>query len=216
MSSDMQSIRDGGIEKNILRLNYQVGGRDYSVEVDDQSLVIGRGNDAGIQIRHESVSRHHCKIVASSEGWEVIDLNSKNGIKHNTYHTEREWLHDGDRIDVGAARICVEIVERPQCNPANVVFEEQRGHRDQHTEIIDVDHMEVLFGSARDMEKAPNSHPEAHWPTHAPSDRQPTREAPKNDSGELLRLVSDAAETLLSCDSLDEILDRNPGNGIDD
>lgn len=191
-------------DKKILRLTYQVGNHDEVVESEADCIVIGRADDADLQIRHESVSRHHAKIVRSDRGWEVIDLNSKNHVKLNTYPVTREWLRSGDRVDVGAARIYLEIVDRPQSNPANVVFEEGEKRKRKHTEVIDVDHMEPLLGMTGDLRGAPGWNSKASWPDKGETSGAPT----PNEPFKLLRLVSDAAETLLSCDSLDETLDR--------
>lgn len=190
-------------DKKILRLTYQVGDVDKVVESEVNSIVIGRANDADLQIKHESVSRHHATIVRSERGWEVVDLNSKNHVKLNTYRVSREWLRNGDRVDVGAARIYVEIVDRPQSNPANVIFEEDKEQQHQRTEVIEVDHMDPLLGSSGDLRGAPGWNSRASWP-----DDQASGAPSANDASKLLRLVSDAAETLLSCDSLDQTLDR--------
>ncbi|MBW2389233.1 MAG: FHA domain-containing protein [Deltaproteobacteria bacterium] len=53
-------------DKKILRLTYQVGNHDEVVESEADCIVIGRADDADLQIRHESVSRHHC---AAAIGW---------------------------------------------------------------------------------------------------------------------------------------------------
>ncbi|MCH7866845.1 MAG: FHA domain-containing protein [Myxococcales bacterium] len=189
--------------KKILRLTYRVGDRDEIVESESSSLVIGRASDADVQIKHESVSRHHAKIVRSDRGFEVVDLNSKNHVKLNTYRVKREWLRNGDRIDVGAARIYVEIIDRPQSSPANVVFEETAPERPQHTEMIHVNNMDLLMNSSSDLQGVPNWNSKASWPKNDANDA-----SAGHDVSNLLRLVSDAAEALLSCDSLDQTLDR--------
>ncbi len=192
--------------KKVLRLTYEVGDRDQVFESEESEIVIGRANDAHVQIKHESVSRHHAKIVRSERGYEVVDLESKNHVKLNTYRVQREWLRSGDRIDVGAARIYVDFVERQASSPANVVFEEGGVQPHQRTEMIDVDHMDLLLDS-KNLKELPNWNSKATWPS---SDSKPSAGSrdPGKVAGKLLRLVGDAAETLLSCDSLDETLDR--------
>lgn len=189
--------------KKILRLTYRVGDIDEVFETESSSIVIGRAADADLQIKHESVSRHHAKIVRSDRGFELMDMHSKNHVKLNMFRVEREWLRSGDRIDVGAARIYVEIVERPQSSPANVVFDETAPQRAQHTEIIPVDNMDLLMESSGGLREVPDWNSKATWPSADSNESS----AP-NVVGDLLRLVSDAAETLLSCDSLDQTLDR--------
>jgi len=193
--------------KKVLRLVYEVGHRDAVLETDACEILIGRANDADIQIQHESVSRHHAKILRSERGLEVVDLESKNHVKLNTYRVAREWLRSGDRIDVGAARIYVELVDRPQSTPANVVFDEGNESPNQRTEVIDVDHLDLLLASSRNMRVLPDWNSQAGWPSAESREASSGSDAGRL-AGKLLRLVSDAAETLLSCESLDETLDR--------
>ena len=192
--------------KRVLRLTYETGDRDQVFESEAAEIVIGRAADADVRIKHESVSRHHAKIVRSERGFEVVDLGSKNHVKLNTYRVQREWLRGGDRIDVGAERIYVDFVERSASSPANVVFEEGAERPHQHTQVIDVDHMELLLGP-ENLRELPGWNSKASWPTTATSGASSAKE-PSRVAGKLLRLVGDAAETLLSCESLDETLDR--------
>lgn len=192
--------------KRVLRLTWEIGDRDEVFESEDGEIMIGRANDAHVQIKHESVSRHHAKIVRSERGFEVVDLESKNHVKLNTYRVQREWLRSGDRIDIGAARIYVDFVERRPSHPANVVFDEGEARLHRRTEVLDVDHMDMLLDS-QNMNELPNWNSKAAWPADAQQAGRGPRD-PGKLAGKLLRLVNDAAETLLSCDGLDETLDR--------
>ncbi len=203
MSRPERHDETGSPDKKILRLTYQVTDHDEVFETEASCVVIGRANDANVQIKHESVSRHHAKIVRGARGWEVIDLDSKNHVKLNTYRVKREWLRTGDRVDVGAARIYIEIVDRPKSNPANVVFDKNEQRAPQRTAIIDVDHMDLLLSSSDDLRELPGWNSKASWPMDEETDAPNSSEA-----GKLLRLVSDAAETLLSCNCLDQTLDQ--------
>ncbi|MCP5042290.1 MAG: FHA domain-containing protein [bacterium] len=193
--------------KKTLRLTYELGDNDEVCESEASEVVIGRADDADVQIKHESVSRHHAKIVRSERGFEVVDLESKNHVKLNTYRINREWLRSGDRIDIGAARIYVELIERPLSNPANVVFDEGQQRPHQHTEVIDVDHLDLLLANSEDIHELPDWNSKAAWPSAEQRKSSSSGDGGKL-AGKLLRLVSDAAETLLSCESLDETLDR--------
>ncbi len=52
--------------------------RKISLEGDIQSLEIGRGE--GFFLQDESVSRHHATFFHASNGWAIIDNNSRNGV----------------------------------------------------------------------------------------------------------------------------------------
>ncbi|HEY6460672.1 MAG TPA: sigma-54-dependent Fis family transcriptional regulator, partial [Polyangiaceae bacterium] len=47
--------------------------------VDGAPLVIGRAGEAGSLLPDDRLSRRHCSIAASAEGWTVTDLGSRNG-----------------------------------------------------------------------------------------------------------------------------------------
>src|SRR6266852_4883160 len=53
-------------------------------EIEGVPVGIGRLDDSDITLPHRSVSRHHARIVPSSNGYEVEDLGSTNGT----------WLND--------------------------------------------------------------------------------------------------------------------------
>lgn len=203
MSRDPNETSSEPSDKKILRLTYVVGDREQVVETEASELIIGRANDSDVQIVDESVSRHHAKIVRGGKGFEVVDLNSKNHVKLNTYRVEREWLRHGDRIDIGAARVYVELLDRPKSNPANVVFTETDERPMHRTGVIAVDHMDLLLNSSNNLSELPDWNSKASWPKSDTGGESSGKEA-----GMLLRLVSDAAETLLSCESLDQTLDR--------
>lgn len=72
-----------------------------SFEFNRDETTIGRimGND--LVINDMSVSRYHARIVRTEGSFELIDLDSKNGIKHNGERVKSALLHDGDRIEIG-------------------------------------------------------------------------------------------------------------------
>ncbi|MFT5696189.1 MAG: pSer/pThr/pTyr-binding forkhead associated (FHA) protein, partial [Myxococcota bacterium] len=52
-----------GSDKKLLRLTYQLAEKEIVFESEADTVLIGRANECDVQIRHESVSRHHAKIV---------------------------------------------------------------------------------------------------------------------------------------------------------
>jgi pSer/pThr/pTyr-binding forkhead associated (FHA) protein len=79
-------------------------------EVDHRDLnepmVIGRAPDCDIQIRDILLSRHHCKIDFSDAGWQVSDLNSKNGtVLNGQTLLATTLLKDCDVLRVGRSKI---------------------------------------------------------------------------------------------------------------
>jgi DNA-binding winged helix-turn-helix (wHTH) protein len=65
--------------------------------------IVGRAEDADVCIDHESVSRRHARLVASTDRVTVEDLGSKNGtyVNHERVRGSRP-LRDGDRVQFGS------------------------------------------------------------------------------------------------------------------
>jgi hypothetical protein len=68
------------------------------------TMTIGRADVADIQINNNFLSRLHARVVTTSQGVFVEDIESKNGIRVNSKPTERQTLHHGDIIDFGRLR----------------------------------------------------------------------------------------------------------------
>ena len=54
-------------------------GTSVRFEVADKPLIVGRGEDAGVRIEDESISRHHFVITPRDDAFFIEDLNSTNG-----------------------------------------------------------------------------------------------------------------------------------------
>lgn len=75
--------------------------KERSVQLNQKRMVIGRGEDADIQVDNPLVSRAHA-IVSFTEGrWGIEDLESPNGLYLNGKRTEFSALTVGDRIELG-------------------------------------------------------------------------------------------------------------------
>lgn len=72
------------------------------VYLHKKDVLIGRSDDADIQIRLDTVSSHHARIHQTSGGWALSDLNSHNGTKLNgRYITQPQLIFDEDTITFG-------------------------------------------------------------------------------------------------------------------
>ena len=79
-----------------------VGG-DASYSVDFLGLRVGRTPDNDVVVGDPSVSRHHCTISATEDGFLLTDLHATNGTKVNGQLVSHWQLSDGDRLQVGDA-----------------------------------------------------------------------------------------------------------------
>jgi len=71
-------------------------------EVPDKPLIVGRGEDAGVRIEDESLSRHHFVVTLRDNAFFIEDLNSTNGTWVNDERlTESRELRVFNRIRAG-------------------------------------------------------------------------------------------------------------------
>jgi len=189
-------------DRIVCRLRIQDEGRERLFTVGDRPIVIGRAPDCDVHLPHESISRQHARIAREDDGWVLRDLGSKNGSRVNTFHVSEQVLRNGDRLDLGALRIYVEIGPESQASRARVIFEEKKAPS-RHTEVLDLQDLDQLLqGGER------NSHLALLTEGRLATDRGEESLRRVESAGELMRLVSEAAESLLSCTTLPETLER--------
>src|SRR3970040_1565686 len=83
------------------RLIYQYGEAPQTYSFESGEVVIGRSPDCPLELRDNSISRKHAKVVVDDGGVRILDLKSKNGIKVNDVPVVEAPLRDGDRIHLG-------------------------------------------------------------------------------------------------------------------
>jgi diguanylate cyclase (GGDEF)-like protein len=76
----------------------------HKVDLDPyrKATIIGRDLDADIVADDESVSRKHCQLVYTPDGWILEDLSSTNGTWVGGRQISRTQLRDGDLVKVGS------------------------------------------------------------------------------------------------------------------
>jgi DNA-binding winged helix-turn-helix (wHTH) protein len=76
------------------------------------SHLVGRDRDCAVRIDSATLSRHHARIVVTSEIATIEDLGSKNGTHVNGKRLEHpESLKDSDEIQVGSVTMTYRILE---------------------------------------------------------------------------------------------------------
>ncbi|EDM79435.1 FHA domain containing protein [Plesiocystis pacifica SIR-1] len=63
--------------------------------------VLGRDPDADLRIEHPDVSRRHARLEVFEDGAELVDLDSKNGLRVDGRACTRARLRDGSRVELG-------------------------------------------------------------------------------------------------------------------
>jgi phosphoserine phosphatase RsbU/P len=83
------------------------------VEIAKPRFTIGRGADADLRLTHRDVSRAHAEIIATDDGFIVVDA-SANGTFVNDLPMAKARLFDGDRLRFGGpanARIVFRLTD---------------------------------------------------------------------------------------------------------
>src|ERR1700733_11239400 len=70
-------------------------------------LGFGRAPECDVAVRDISLSRRHCRIDETLDGWTIVDLGSKNGTTVNgeALAGDPRLLTDGDIVRLGQSRI---------------------------------------------------------------------------------------------------------------
>ena len=69
---------------------------------------VGRAPRADFVVDAALVSRLHCRLTATDDGLEVVDLSSTNGTYVNDKRIKQATLAAGDRLRVGRVELTVE------------------------------------------------------------------------------------------------------------
>jgi pSer/pThr/pTyr-binding forkhead associated (FHA) protein len=72
-----------------------------SVRLGSAPLVVGRAPDSDLQLRHRTVSRHHCTLWHEGGRYRLRDMGSTNRIRVNDVMVREAELDHGDRIVLG-------------------------------------------------------------------------------------------------------------------
>jgi two-component system cell cycle response regulator len=78
-------------------------GRSFAI--DKEEFMIGRVESCDLVVIDDLVSRHHCKILLTPDGSQLIDLASTNGTLLNGRRVDKGFLTEGDQIQVGSQTI---------------------------------------------------------------------------------------------------------------
>lgn len=71
-----------------------------SFELGDR-VELGRSPECEVRLNHRSVSRRHARIERDGDGWAIVDLDSRNGVKVAGEPVRSATLSDHDEILLG-------------------------------------------------------------------------------------------------------------------
>ncbi len=81
--------------------------------LSEGSTTIGRSSDCTVAVRDILLSRSHCRLESTPDGWMLSDLQSKNGTVVDGGKIQSCSLHDGDSIRLGKTLIKFFVDEMP-------------------------------------------------------------------------------------------------------
>jgi pSer/pThr/pTyr-binding forkhead associated (FHA) protein len=82
------------------------------LELTKPDVLVGRHSDMDVRLPLPDVSRRHCRFVFTNSGWQVVDLNSLNGVHLNGKRVAHATLRNGDRLRIGGFLFEVEMPAR--------------------------------------------------------------------------------------------------------
>ena len=68
-------------------------------------VTIGRAPDCDVSLHDHLLSRHHCRLARSDDGWAVTDLGSKNGTIVNGEAVKQHLLRDNESFTIGRVKV---------------------------------------------------------------------------------------------------------------
>jgi hypothetical protein len=71
-----------------------------TIELGAGEMMIGRGDDVAIQLKHPLISRAHARVYLTPAGYLVEDQGTKNGTFVGGRRVQRHRLVDGDELEV--------------------------------------------------------------------------------------------------------------------
>jgi pSer/pThr/pTyr-binding forkhead associated (FHA) protein len=82
------------------------------IELTAADMVLGRHSESDIRLPLPDVSRRHCRFLFTGGHWQVIDLQSLNGVWVNDQIVLRSPLYHGDRLRVGPFVFTVDLASQ--------------------------------------------------------------------------------------------------------
>lgn len=180
-----------------IRLLYENQGVPEEYEVSSPETNIGRGPDNQLVLTDYGISRVHCRIRWDGASCIVEDLGSRNGTKVNGQDVSTSVeIHDGDEILLGRFLIRVAMSEG-DTKSGGYVIEEKPLVESPGTIIKPMTNVLEEMGPITE--------------SSAVDLRDIAAAAAKKDQeerGKILLILTQVARTLISADSLDEILQK--------
>ncbi|MBW1799186.1 MAG: FHA domain-containing protein [Deltaproteobacteria bacterium] len=99
-------------------------GKEFTRNIDEKTLNIGRSRDSHIVLPDHTVSRRHAQLFRAPEGLLLKDLGSHNGTYVNGSRITEKLLRPNDQVKIGASMLTfIDGSVRPAPEPKAVIEE---------------------------------------------------------------------------------------------
>jgi pSer/pThr/pTyr-binding forkhead associated (FHA) protein len=90
------------------------------IPLKKDKFIIGRSSECTLRAASEAISRRHCAILRTKDGWMARDLGSRNGTYLNDQRIESPTrLSAGDELRIGPLKFRVDAMAKPDAESAS-------------------------------------------------------------------------------------------------
>lgn len=102
--------RKTGAQARLVETKAIVSMGDRRYVLDGPTAVLGRSKEADCVFDDQNISRRHAELRRSANGdWQIVDLNSTNGVKVNGRKVDTSRLSPGDDVTLGTTSFSFDI-----------------------------------------------------------------------------------------------------------
>lgn len=109
ITNELKSPSEPGTHHRFLCMTGPNKGKVYYLL--GKRIVIGRGENADIQIVDTKISREHAELSFADNGYTITDLGAQNGIIVNDAKVKQKKLSDSEKIVIGSTVIKYNLIE---------------------------------------------------------------------------------------------------------
>lgn len=99
ITTELKSPTEIGVYHRLIAMTGPNKGKVYYLQ--GKRIIIGRGENADIQIIDNKVSREHAEITFASDSYTITDLGAHNGVVINNVKVAQKKLVEGEKIVIG-------------------------------------------------------------------------------------------------------------------
>ncbi|EQC51272.1 FHA domain-containing protein [Bacteriovorax sp. DB6_IX] len=122
--------------------------------LNDKRVIMGRSNQADIQIIDTQASREHLELVKVGKDYVLTDLGSQNGVMVNDLKVKQHKLKNGDKIIVGSTVFKFSFID---VLPPAVIDEDDEDEDDDDELEDEYEEVEEKKPKKKKKKKAPSS-----------------------------------------------------------